>query len=383
MGYAETIAAAAEAAPSRPPAARASRTPTSARVLENGIREISGEVRNSLDFHRSQDAAARSPTSCSAAPRSICPASPRRCRRRSASRCAARPSASSTRASTGKVSTHRLAVAAGLAADGGAAMRAVNLIPSDERSRRVGRRRALAAAAPTRCSACSAGSPCSRCSTASPATRSPSRRAQAASLTARSPARAGSGRGSWRRTRASSRCANSACRRSPTLVDSRFDWAHAFHELGRVLPRDAAITSLDGTVGATSASAPSAADAPRRLPAHRRRRLPAAAAPLGVPRRRRPGASRRSRSSGCATSQPEVALTLERLRLIDGVSEVTLQSSTKAAASGAGASSSSAAVRCTSSPAFTRADHLRPAADARRRSARRRKLTASDTGAGR
>src|SRR5207245_5299765 len=36
------------------------------------------------------------------------------------------------------------------------------------------------------------------------------------------------------------------------LVDSRFDWAHAFHELGRVLPRDVSLTTLDGTVGSTS-----------------------------------------------------------------------------------------------------------------------------------
>ena len=33
------------------------------------------------------------------------------------------------------------------------------------------------------------------------------------------------------------------------LVDSRFDWAHAFHELGRVLPVEVALTSLSGTVG--------------------------------------------------------------------------------------------------------------------------------------
>ena len=37
------------------PAEASAPTPTSATVLENGIREISGEVRNSLDFHRSQD----------------------------------------------------------------------------------------------------------------------------------------------------------------------------------------------------------------------------------------------------------------------------------------------------------------------------------------
>jgi hypothetical protein len=39
---------------------------------------------------------------------------------------------------------------------------------------------------------------------------------------------------------------------------------------------------------------------------------------------------------GCATTQAEVALALERLRLIDGVSKVTLQSSTKATGAGAG-----------------------------------------------
>ena len=36
------------------------------------------------------------------------------------------------------------------------------------------------------------------------------------------------------------------------LAQSRFDWAHAFHELGRVLPADASITSLTGTVGSAS-----------------------------------------------------------------------------------------------------------------------------------
>ena len=40
--------------------------------------------------------------------------------------------------------------------------------------------------------------------------------------------------------------------------------------------------------------------------------------------------------TGCATSQAEVALTLDRLRLIDGVSEVTLQSSTKSGSAGGG-----------------------------------------------
>src|SRR5262249_3204505 len=38
------------------------------------------------------------------------------------------------------------------------------------------------------------------------------------------------------------------------LVDSRFDWAHAMHEIGRVLPRYASISSLEGTVGSQTGS---------------------------------------------------------------------------------------------------------------------------------
>jgi hypothetical protein len=40
--------------------------------------------------------------------------------------------------------------------------------------------------------------------------------------------------------------------------------------------------------------------------------------------------------TGCATSQAEVALMLDRLRLIDGVDEVTLQSSTESGSAGGG-----------------------------------------------
>jgi hypothetical protein len=53
--------------------------------------------------------------------------------------------------------------------------------------------------------------------------------------------------------------------------------------------------------------------------------------------------------NGCATSQAEVAQTLNRLRLIDGVAEVTLQSSTKQT----GASSSSVGGCPSADPAFT------------------------------
>jgi Tfp pilus assembly protein PilN len=111
------------------------------------------------------------------------------------------------------------------------------------------------------------------------------------------------------------------------LVASRFDWSHAFNELGRVLPHDAVLTSLHGQVGATtSASSGTAAAASA---------TPASTTP--------PGSTPVFTISGCSTSQSEVAQTLQRLRLIDGVTEVTLQSSVKGAAKSGGSSSASEA----------------------------------------
>jgi Tfp pilus assembly protein PilN len=116
------------------------------------------------------------------------------------------------------------------------------------------------------------------------------------------------------------------------LVDSRFDWAHAVHELGRVLPHGTSIASLTGTIGATATGA--AAPAPA-APA-----APGAATAAAVTSATPPGSVPQFTLSGCATSQSEVALTLNRLRLIDGVSEVTLQSSTKGSGSSGGSSGS-------------------------------------------
>ncbi len=54
MGYAETIAAAQPPAPApEPEPARSDADIRS--VLENGVRELTGEIRNSIDFHRTQD----------------------------------------------------------------------------------------------------------------------------------------------------------------------------------------------------------------------------------------------------------------------------------------------------------------------------------------
>jgi hypothetical protein len=134
------------------------------------------------------------------------------------------------------------------------------------------------------------------------------------------------------------------------LVDSRFDWPHALHELGRVLPADASISLLSGTIGsATGAAATASTAAPSSAAAPSAAAPSAAASSAGsastagssgaassaaVVSATPPGSLPVFTLSGCATSQAEVALTLERLRLIDGVSEVTLQSSTKSSSSG-------------------------------------------------
>lgn len=115
-----------------------------------------------------------------------------------------------------------------------------------------------------------------------------------------------------------------------TLVDSRFDWAHAIHELGRVLPGGASISSIAGSVGTTGGSG-STAGAASSAPAQGTSGASGSTAASATP----PGSVPTFTLAGCATSQSEVALTLSRLRLIDGVSEVTLQSSAKASSGGA------------------------------------------------
>jgi Tfp pilus assembly protein PilN len=100
------------------------------------------------------------------------------------------------------------------------------------------------------------------------------------------------------------------------LAASRFDWSYAFHELGRVLPRYASISTLSGTVGAADATTTSSSSS-------------SAAKSTGVSSATPPGSVPVFVISGCAISQSAVAQTLNRLRLIDGVSEVSLQSSTK------------------------------------------------------
>jgi Tfp pilus assembly protein PilN len=107
------------------------------------------------------------------------------------------------------------------------------------------------------------------------------------------------------------------------LVNSRFDWAHGLHELGRVLPTGVWLTSITGSIGSSaSTSATSSATT-------------ATGGSAAVKSSTPPGSIPTFSLSGCAPSQSEVALTLDRLRLIDGVSAVTLSSSGQSAAQGA------------------------------------------------
>ena len=106
------------------------------------------------------------------------------------------------------------------------------------------------------------------------------------------------------------------------LVDSRFDWAHAFHELGRVLPPgQVSLTSLTGTIGGSTGSTAAGADT-----AGGASSKAAAATGATTPTAGSSSASTASSSSvssatpagsvptftlaGCATSQAMVALTL-------------------------------------------------------------------------
>ncbi len=118
------------------------------------------------------------------------------------------------------------------------------------------------------------------------------------------------------------------------LIDSRFDWAHVMSEFARVLPAHASIDSLTGTVGSTTGAA--VASAPSSTSAAGGSSAVVAPVTSATP----PGSIPSLTVGGCASSQDEVARTLQRLRLLDGVKEVTLQSSASTSSSGSSAAAS-------------------------------------------
>jgi|HubBroStandDraft_3_1064219.scaffolds.fasta_scaffold58783_2 Tfp pilus assembly protein PilN len=114
------------------------------------------------------------------------------------------------------------------------------------------------------------------------------------------------------------------------LVQARFDWSHALHELGRVLPAGTSLATLHGQVGPAGATSASSAPAAGSTPAS------------STP----PGSTPSFTLTGCATSQAVVAQSLQRLKLMDGASEVQLQSSTKPGAGSSGSGGGSGSGSC-------------------------------------
>jgi Tfp pilus assembly protein PilN len=129
------------------------------------------------------------------------------------------------------------------------------------------------------------------------------------------------------------------------LVESRFDWSHALHELGRVMPAGTALDSLHGAVGSAGnqVSATSSASSSSS----------GSTASTSVTSSTPPGSMPTFTLSGCATSQATVAQTLQRLRLMDGVSEVQLQSSTSSGSSSGGSASAGGGSCPAGDPSFT------------------------------
>lgn len=135
------------------------------------------------------------------------------------------------------------------------------------------------------------------------------------------------------------------------LVDSRFDWAHTFHELGRVLPSTVSVTGVTGTVGAAPASSSSSTSTSSTSSSS------SASTPgspttgtSSVSSATPPGSVPTFNITGCAARQDTVAQAMNRIRLINGVASVELVSSTKP---GTGASSGAAGGGCGKAPTFT------------------------------
>jgi Tfp pilus assembly protein PilN len=139
------------------------------------------------------------------------------------------------------------------------------------------------------------------------------------------------------------------------LVDSRFDWAHVFHELGRVLPPNkVSLTSLEGTVGPGSGSGATPGAATSAGAGASTTAAAKGSSGSSVASATPPGSVPTFTLTGCATSQAEVALMLDRLRLIEGVKEVSLQSSTQSSAKSSSSAGGSGSGGCAGGqPAFS------------------------------
>jgi Tfp pilus assembly protein PilN len=113
-----------------------------------------------------------------------------------------------------------------------------------------------------------------------------------------------------------------------SLAQSRFDWPRVLRDLSRAMPRSAWVQTFTGTV-APGVSVEGGGGGGTGL----RSALTAPAVEL----------------SGCAESQSDVARMMTRLRLIEGVTRVSLGSSTKSGAAGSSGGDSSSGGGCAGS----------------------------------
>jgi Tfp pilus assembly protein PilN len=100
------------------------------------------------------------------------------------------------------------------------------------------------------------------------------------------------------------------------LAASRFDWSQALREVARVLPTNAWLTTMNGTTSPSVAGGGSGLRGALQVPA--------------------------IEITGCTTSQASVAKMMARMRLIDGVQQVSLSSSDKGADTSASSGGGSA-----------------------------------------
>jgi len=113
------------------------------------------------------------------------------------------------------------------------------------------------------------------------------------------------------------------------LASGRFDWHATLAQISQVVPKNTSLATLNGTAATSAATSAGAATSTS----------------TGTPT----GTS--IALTGCTKSQPDVARLMSRLRLIDGVDSVTLNSSTKQESAGspvtpAGAAAGSAGQGC-------------------------------------
>lgn len=111
-----------------------------------------------------------------------------------------------------------------------------------------------------------------------------------------------------------------------SLADSRFDWSHALREVARVIPADTALSCLRGSVSPTATGSGCTAGDATAL------------------RGQRPVPS--LELAGCTRSNKAVARLITRLRQVDGVSRVALASAAKPETAGATAGAAGGAVGC-------------------------------------